>query len=749
LQQSGASLKLKKCHFFQSSVDYLGHVIYPGKLAVAQKNIESIGKAIYPTTRTQLRSFLGMCNVYRRFVDRFAKIAGPLSDLLKKGEPEIFVLNENQRHAFNKLRDALIHPPILTLPKEGKSFTLDVDACDYQIGACLLQEQEDGSLLPCGYYSRTLNTAERNYSTPEKECLAVVWGILLLRPYLERITFTVRSDQVALRWLLSFKDPSGRLARWRLRLAEFDFTIQYRPGIKNNLADGCSRVPSDGVDTTTCDDAIPCFLQTHLPSTVTVADLYHAQISDKTCIQLREDIKKGGSKFYIHEENELQLLCRISTDPEHKRVYIPEALRERVMYLAHYPATAGHPGGRKMFYTLSQQFYWPTMVADVYQYVKQCHECTKENSDLVKRHKALRLFPAAGPLDFVAIDLLGPLTRTKAGHQYLLVISDRFSKLVRTIPLRTITTYTVAVAFCHHWVFVYGTPRILLSDNGTQFNSKFFQACCQILGVKQTFTTAYHPQTNGQVERHNRTILSQLRKYIGDHQDDWDLFNGALTYAYNTQVHSSTGHAPFQLILSRPPKLTIIQPSSTSIDVTLGKSHIDNFRLMFLQRLRSLQSNADTAIRHAGLRYQRNADRNYRTLDPQNLVGHRVWIRAEIRSNKLSPKLNGPYTVIGDREDYVIIDWDREGSRKVSKERIVPVPPRSEKTEPNDVEGDLEKEYVIDKIIAADRDGKGNPIYRIRWEGYTAEDDTWEPEQSLPSSMVISFLRSKLRVMRR
>jgi RNase H-like domain found in reverse transcriptase len=130
-----------------------------------------------------------MCNVYRRFVDRCAKISGPLADILKKGEPEIFVLNENQRHAFNKLRYFLINPPILTLPKEGKKFTLDVDACDYQICACLLQEQEDGSLQHCGYYSRTLNTAERNYSTPEKECLAVFWGILFLRPYLEIITF--------------------------------------------------------------------------------------------------------------------------------------------------------------------------------------------------------------------------------------------------------------------------------------------------------------------------------------------------------------------------------------------------------------------------------------------------------------------------------------------------------------------------------------------------------------------------------
>jgi hypothetical protein len=176
--------------FFQTKVNYLGHVIYPGKLAVAQRNIDTLEKAVYPTKSTELRSFLGMCNVYRRFVERFAKIAAPLTDLLKKGQPETFMLNTEQQKSFHVLRDALIEPPILTLPKEGKSYTLDVDACDYQIGACLLQQQDDGKLLPCGYYSLTLNGAERNYSTPEKECLAVVWATLLLRPYLEGTLFT-------------------------------------------------------------------------------------------------------------------------------------------------------------------------------------------------------------------------------------------------------------------------------------------------------------------------------------------------------------------------------------------------------------------------------------------------------------------------------------------------------------------------------------------------------------------------------
>jgi RNase H-like domain found in reverse transcriptase len=122
------------------------------------------------------------------------------------------------------------------------------------------QEQPDGTLTPYGFYSITLNQAENNYSTPENECLDMVWAILLLRPYLERKRFTIRTDQVALKWLLYLNDPSGRLARWRLRLAEFEFSIQYGPGIKNSLADGCSRVTSQGVDTNKCDDAIPPFI---------------------------------------------------------------------------------------------------------------------------------------------------------------------------------------------------------------------------------------------------------------------------------------------------------------------------------------------------------------------------------------------------------------------------------------------------------------------------------------------------------
>ena len=136
---------------------------------------------------------------------------------------------------------------------------LDIDARDYQLGCALLQEQDDGKLRPVGYWSRTLTQAEKNYSASERECLGVLWSVLHLRPYLEGTRFTVRTDHGAVKRLLQNTNPEGRLARWRLRLAEYDFDINYRPGIKNQVPNALSRVSTKGLDNSPFEDGIPCF----------------------------------------------------------------------------------------------------------------------------------------------------------------------------------------------------------------------------------------------------------------------------------------------------------------------------------------------------------------------------------------------------------------------------------------------------------------------------------------------------------
>jgi Chromo (CHRromatin Organisation MOdifier) domain len=283
----------------------------------------------------------------------------------------------------------------------------------------------------------------------------------------------------------------------------------------------------------------------------------------------------------------------------------------------------------------------------------------------------------------------------------------------------------------------------MLSDNGTQFNSKFFQACFQILGIHQKFTTPYHPQCNGQVERVNRTIPSQLRKYINEHQNDWDIFNGALIYACNTQVHTSTGCTPFELILSRPPSTLILQTESKQLE-TSTLDQVNDIKTSFLRRLRTLIPQAQAAIARTGQRNQAHAAKSTRKLNDECLVNKHVWVRVEGAVNKLHPKLQGDYQVTRDANDYVTVAVQGEGTRNVSKKRVVQVPATNNITQTHDgkVNGDIE--HVIEKIVDEDRNDKGHPMYRVRWECYSQDDDTWELESALPLSMVLQHLRNKV-----
>jgi RNase H-like domain found in reverse transcriptase len=168
-----------------------------------------------PTTRSKLRSFLGLCNVFRRFVAGFAKIAEPLNILLRKGEsPQLGSLSEEQLAAFETLRTRLLDPPILALPRAEGLLILYTDAPQEQIVCCLFQEKGEGTRHPVEYRSRGLTSAERNYSTTEKECLAIVWAVLQLRPYLEGKHFFIRTDHHSLLWVLNLADAQRRLSWW-------------------------------------------------------------------------------------------------------------------------------------------------------------------------------------------------------------------------------------------------------------------------------------------------------------------------------------------------------------------------------------------------------------------------------------------------------------------------------------------------------------------------------------------------------
>lgn len=155
-----------------------------------------------------------------------------------------------------------------------------------------------------------------------------------------------------------------------------------------------------------------------------------------------------------------------------------------------------------MYYTLRRDYYWPRMTNDVFAVARSCRSCAKVKGVQYGHRKYLRLFPASGPLEFVAMVILSPLPKSARGNLYILVITDRFSKLAQCTPLRTTTAVVVAKAFLERRVYVYGGPRYLLTDNGKQFVAKFFESVCGMLGVNHFLTTAHHPQT----KRTDRTV---------------------------------------------------------------------------------------------------------------------------------------------------------------------------------------------------------------------------------------------------
>ena len=258
LEKVGVSLKPAKCHLFQQEVEYLGHFVRQGQLLVNQKNITILAQALPPRHQTELKSVLGMFDVYRRFIKDYANIAKPLTKLTSKKLQHVLPsLDAAQLAAFEYFKERLTSTPILALPRREGHFILDTDACAVQVGWTLLQQKPDKSILPVGYYSRDLIPAEQICSTTDRECLAVVWACLCLRPYLEGQEFLIQTDHSSLRWLLNMVTAQGRVARLRLRLSEFRYKICTRPGKEHQCADAMSRLPTLASDRSVIPEEIP------------------------------------------------------------------------------------------------------------------------------------------------------------------------------------------------------------------------------------------------------------------------------------------------------------------------------------------------------------------------------------------------------------------------------------------------------------------------------------------------------------
>ena len=464
LRSANLRLNPEKCQFGRRSLQYLGHLITAEGIRTDSEKVAYISQLSPPINVRGMRRFLGIASWYRRFVPDFAKIAAPLTHLLKKGVT--WRWDGDQEKAFRCLKQCLTSAPVLACPNFKKPFILQTDASDLGLGAALIQHDQDGDHV-VAYASRSLTNTERKYCVTEKECLAIVWGVEKMRPYLEGYHFTVLTDHQSLRWLHSIKSPSGRLARWSIFLQQFDFEIKYRQGVLNRVADALSRDPLPGTSKDEEFDPLGA-LDEEDPD----CSWYRRK---KTEVEKNSeafpDFCVRDGKLYRHFwDNDL-------SEPELVdpwKLCVPKPSRKTVLEENHDAPTAGHMGITKTIGRIALRYYWPGMYRDIARYVRNCSSCLRYKPSQQQVPGKMQPSPITEPGHTISTDIVGPLPRSTKGNRFLLVFQDRFTKGVQCRPVRSATAKSVTQALYEEIIVRFGTPKVVITDNGSQYTGHQF-----------------------------------------------------------------------------------------------------------------------------------------------------------------------------------------------------------------------------------------------------------------------------------
>lgn len=574
-----AKLKInpEKCQLLRESVHFLGHIVSAEGVKTDPQKVAAVKNWATPSNVDELRAFIGTASYYRRFIKNFATTAAPLHNLTKKGQK--FIWDTYCENAFRELKGKLISAPILAYPLKDCEFIVDSDASNTGLGAVLSQVQE-GEERVIAYLSRSLSKPELKYCVTRKELLALIWATRQWRHYLLGKRFRVRTDHSALKWLQNFKEPEGQLARWLESLSEYDMVVEHRPGKQHGNADGLSRIPCKqcgrNVETQLNIGAVgeeedDETMGTSWIESYSMEDLLNFQKEDPVLNKVRVWLLKGRRppqievqgeskdvQAFWHQFHNLRLVNSVIYRQYGNtlQLIIPEGLKGEMLKEAHNSIFGGgHLGTEKTLEKLRQRCYWPGLKANVEDWCRKCEDCARRKMPSKYPRAPLGTYIVGAPLERIALDILGPLPKTARGNRYILVISDYFTRWVEAFPMPDQETGTVAKILIEEFICRYGLPKELHSDQGRQFESKIFQEMCRLLAINKTRTTSYHPQSDGLVERFNRTLLGMLSQYVNGSHDDWDEKVPFVMMAYRASIQEATRFSPYYLMFGREPQL--------------------------------------------------------------------------------------------------------------------------------------------------------------------------------------------------
>ena len=602
LSENGLTINEAKCQFAQSELKFLGHLVNQDGIAPLPDKVKAIIEFPKPSTKKQLRRFLGMSNFYRRFQRNIASILAPMYDMLKQKSRDL-KWNESSNAAFEANKQALADMASIHHHQPDAKLSLQVDASDSAVGA-VLQQSIDDCWLPLGYFSKALDNAQRKYSAFDRELLAIYLAIKHYKYMLEGREFIIFTDHKPLTTALgSPSEKSPRQSRYLDYISQFTSDIRHVSGASNVVADTLSRFNVDAIDA-------PAW---------SLEELVREQKTDPVLNKL----KSSSQLKPVQIIPGTQVICE--TSKGNNRPFVPLTLRKKLFDQYHNLSHAGIKATKKL---IQPRYFWPSLTEDVTHWVSTCTAC---QTSKITRHT--KISPTSIPIPQVRFshihtDLVGPLPPAN-GNRYLLTIIDRFTRWPEAIPIPDMEAKTVANAILDTWIARYGTPHTITTDQGRQFESQVFNHLCTRLGIKRIRTSAYNPRANGMVERFHRQLKDSLRCLNSD--PNWAAQLPLILLGIRSSVKEDLKNSPAELVFGTSLRLPADIAEETEDS---GTSDETAFAEQLKSRVNSQQS-ANTRVVPTD------------TFIPKELMSsEHVLVRVDSQRKPLQRPYNGPYKVI-------------------------------------------------------------------------------------------------------
>lgn len=654
-RQYGLTLNPKKCRFLQTSIQYLGHVVDKHGLKPLNENLSSIQHFPVPNTLRKLRRFLGLANYYRDFVPNFSEIVVPLTELTKKGTK--FRWTNDAQVAFEQIKSKLLSDVMLKHPNFDEIFYLNTDASVNAVGAALLQKDENGTLRPISYFSYKLKPHEKKWPAIQLEAYAILLAIRHYKVYLYGRKFVILSDCKSLNYLVKLDSPASRLSRWLLELSNYDFQFQHIKGSQNFLGDLLSRDSVQSVNVVKAD----------IPDLETIKQEQRKDPSLKQIIDFLEyktpSCSIRANNYFIDNGLLKRVLLRNNRSAREdyfEQIVVPKKL---IPYILEGSETV-HFAFFKNYQSIREKYFWKNMYRDIKNFSNSCKLCIERKGFPITKSPIKNFIPPSNPMELISLDVLGPLPMSEQGNKYVLTVIDHFSKYSILFALKDITAHTVATNLMKV-VVTFGVPNAILTDLGTNFQSKLFTELAKKLQIHKLKTTPYRPQTNAVSERINTSIKSSLT-CLSETTTDWDTYLDYYNFIYNNSYHDTIHEKPSFLMFNRDLNLPFhLLDNQQSFHYFPCDNYIEENLAKMQYVYRNVYKNLEIAAdKQSRLRDQIAKPKSFR-------LGQKIYLytpaATQTSGRAFAKKFSGPYRVLEKHSDlnYSVKDMSKPHSKPV------------------------------------------------------------------------------------